>query len=521
MVARPTDKKRSTNKTEPNSRWQGALLGMHGSLLFGWAIDCEHVDARVVLEICINGEAFASLIADVAQQGLPNFGQSDPCHGFVAHLGSLSKNETGILSVKVANLDWPLSGQLDLAQPHLPERTTRNFVFSDGALRLLGWVLDEQNQQRKLKVQAWHEQELLCQTQADLEHPSLRGYGIGKHGFQLELPLHLADGKARDIRVQDEDGVELAGSPIRLCFYASGLRDLPVAKLDGADNALLNSLLSTYQGLLPRGLAWQYYPAWQNKYDCGNTPPVAQLDYVPKLAVIIYGDDEAQRAELSLQAQLGLHCQIFHAGEQLTTVLKQVKSAKFEALALMRGGDTVRPSALAWCWHAMHTTGAQIVYTDSEVQQGQVVRPWLKPAWDAEYALATDFTLEFMLFRTSLLPILRAKQITAAEIAWQVLRAAWPFAQNTIAHLPHVLYCFHTPLSSSERSARLAAAQNALHTLEPKSRLQTMLPAAEAAPHSLWFADMQARQLQRSLSAQARSLKVSLIIPTRDQAEML
>lgn len=521
VVAKPSGKKTRTKQAQANSRWRGALLGMHGSLLFGWAIDCEQVDARVVVELCLNGQAFASVIADVAQQGLPDFGQSDPCHGFVAHLGSLSKNAAGILSVRIANLEWPLSGQVDLAQPHLPERASRNFVFSDGALRLLGWVLDEQDQQRQLKVQAWHKQELLCQTIADLEHPSLRGYSIGRHGFQLELPLHLADGKTRDIRVLDEDGVELAGSPIRLCFYASGLRDLPIAKLDSADNALLNSLMSTYQGLLPRGLAWQYYPAWRDKYDCGNSLPLAQWDYGPKLAVIIYGDDHAQRAEQSLQAQLGLRCQIFHAGEQLASVLKQVKSGKFDAIAFLRGGDSLRPSALAWCWHAMQSSSAQIVYTDSEVQQAQVVRPWLKPAWNAEYALATDFTLELMLFRSSLLPTLRSKQISAVDIAWQVLAAAWPSAQNTIVHLPHVLYCFHSPLSASERSARLHAAQQALRKLEPQARLDVLSPAADATPNSLWFADMQARQLQRSLSAQARQLKISLIIPTRDQAAML
>ena len=107
--------------TKATRRWQGALEGLHNGLLYGWVIDTEQLDARVVIEICLNGEVFGCLIADVIRSDLtmrfaevlPKHAEYDYCHGFVADLGGYADNQVGVFTARIANTAVVLSGHVE------------------------------------------------------------------------------------------------------------------------------------------------------------------------------------------------------------------------------------------------------------------------------------------------------------------------------------------------------------------------------------------------------------------------
>ncbi len=517
-------------------RWQGKLVGVHGDLIYGWAIDTHHCDARVVLEIFCNGQSFCTASANVAWADLPDFGQVDDCHGFVVDLGFLAKQQGGQLRVKIANLGFELPGEVELAALSVKGRAGLNAVFSDGGLQLFGWVLDGADPQRQLKVQAWLGEEMLVQSHANLEHPSLRSYVIGRHGFRLALPMRLADGKTHEIRVMDEEGRELAGSPIKIHHYlaptmSSTAPSKSSTKEVRSSNAPLLALLETYQKILPRSLGVEYYGDWCQRYDIGDQLP---LDYspavLPRFAVIVHGVQKAkarlhsQQKQLSTQLakQLGVQCEVIIATNDGQAMLQQLRSLAVDAIVFLRAGDSLRNAALAHMWHALQTsTTVQVAYADSEMAlPGQDVQAWFKPAWNLEYAYATDFALELMACKIGLLDHVQDYGSVAqpCDLAWHLLQvAALQEQANQLAnhppcilHVPHVLYRFHFALRDDEREQRYAAAQRSLQLAEPLAQLRP-LPQYDSEGFS-------PRLLIRPLPSHP---SVSLIIPTRDQAEML
>ncbi len=517
---------------DASSRWQGRLVGAHGDLIFGWAIDTKQVDSRVVLEIFCNGQSFCTVSADVAWPDLPDFAQVDHCHGFVVDLGFLAKQQGGKISVKIANLDINLPGEVELAALDAQARTGLNAVFSDGGLTLFGWVIDGNSPQRHMQVQARLGDEVLAQSLADLEHPSLRSYLIGRHGFRLALPLRLADGQTHAIRVLDQDGKELAGSPINFCHYLPPLMlakqapSLKKGKADGS-NALLHALLDNYQKILPRSLALEYYQDWCQQFDVGAHLPDHLPDQfapaaLPRFAVLVYGAQDSKNSMRSIEAQLGVQCEIIIADSDFSSTVQQLRGLAVDAIAFVRAGDSLRKAALAHLWQALQAAPeVQLAYADSEIAlPGQAVRPWFKPAWNLEYAYASDFALELMACKTSLFESLPA-QLDLTQpyaLAWQLLHAAasQELANQhanqaaSILHVPHVLYRFHSALSIEERAARHACALQCLQQAEPAAHLQAL--AQYDGP------ELSPRRLVRSLPNKP---SVSLIIPTRDQAELL
>jgi len=69
-TAPPAPTQSKSQRPARASRWRGALEGLHEGLLYGWAIDRERPDARVVLEVCLDETVLTSVIADVARSDL-------------------------------------------------------------------------------------------------------------------------------------------------------------------------------------------------------------------------------------------------------------------------------------------------------------------------------------------------------------------------------------------------------------------------------------------------------------------
>ena len=509
-----TPRKRTADR--PAKRWVGALEGMHEGMLYGWAIDTEQPDARVVLEIhegdvllcCVIADFARGDLGDIFTGHLPNAPLPDHCHGFAVDLGLLAPHSGGVLTARVANTGIALAGAIDRRQQAAPPQAATNMVFSDGALRLHGWARDAANAQRVLRVRAYLGHRLIAEVRADQEHPGLRSHQVGARGFTLDLPLELADGRVHSVRVVDELGHPLNGSPLSVCSHAGGIRAL----LPQADDALLGNLIDVYERLLPRSLGLSQYAAWSERFETGTLAPTAL-----RTAIIIAGDDAAaiERTEASLRRLEGapMHS---HAGQPFDALVRQALDGGADIIACVRAGDTLPPHALVHALEGFFLDGAQLVYTDSE----HAGRPWFKPAWNPDYALTSDYPLDLMLYRRATLQADVAAHglpADAASLGWRMLAAVWRQGQRGIVHVPRVLCHVHAPLAETERAARDAAAAQALHSLEPQARLTPLPPTASAVVG----ATQAARRLQRPLSDAERATPVTLIIPTRDHVAML
>ena len=502
---------------EDARRWRGALEGIHDGHLIGWAFDSARPDARVVLELCLDGTPIAGAVADIARSDLFDRmdGAADPCHGFVADLRALDVGQSGTVTARIANTDAALDGAVSLARPQTPPAAAASQVIGDGGLRIHGWALDPASPQRKVAVHAYVGHERVASTLATLEHAALRSHEIGAHGFTLDLPLTLADGRLRQVRVVDDQGQPLGGSPVQVCCLATGMRALlPAPQADA-----IADLVASYESYLPRSVGMGHYAGWSARFETPCAPGIASGLQV---ALLVWGPDgaalEATRAAILAQTHplvavfvaqgKGRRTESFHA------LLARALASGCDVVACLRAGDILAPHALACALEGFVEPGAELVYSDSE--RGGM--PWFKPAWNPDYALASDYPLDLMLARAAGVRALLdggAQPAAPAELGWQLLVQSWPRGERAIVHVPRVLCRCEAPLDAAELALRDTAAAAALAQLEPAAVLDTH--DAHAALPGL----ARARRVRRPLSPEERQLGVSLLIPTRDHAGLL
>ncbi|VXC66215.1 glycosyltransferase [Massilia sp. 9I] len=492
--------------TASSVRWHGAVDGIHQRLLYGWAFDSARPDARVVIEICLDDVAVGCVVADCARIDLAGqlepLGAADLCHGFVADLGSLPCDAGGTMSARVANTAALLAGGMRLEAPKAPPAGAVSTVIGDGGLRLHGWALDPLDPKRTLAVRAYVGHTLVAEASANVIQPAMRGHIDGAHGFDLALPATLADGRVHSVRVVDEEGRPLNGSPLTVCCSLDGL----AALLPAASDDLLLRVADIYERHLPRSLPLSNWPHWPARFDTDGP------SFLPALsaAVMVTGaaDSELLDATIaSVHAQRGVTLRVF-AGEPFGVMLAQALESNCEVLCCLRAGDILAPQALAWALQGFALPQAQLVYADSETD-GQ---PWFKPAWNPDYALASDYPLDLLLVRR---PVARglADACDGAGFAWSALAAVWAQGMEAIVHVPRVLVrsCAPTP---AERAQRFAAAARALQRLAPQAALEELGDVPAGVHHA-------ARRVRYPLPPEAREMTVSLVIPTRDRADLL
>lgn len=521
-ATKPRSKARSVKAPAP--RWCGALEGLHDGHLHGWAFDREHPNARVVLELCLNDEPFASVVADVARTDLiPELaGADDPCHGFVVDLRALDIGQAGTITARVANTSAGIAGAIALAAPEKPPLAATSLVIGDGGLRLHGWALDGTDPKRKIAVHAYVGHQRVAGTLASLDHAALRAHEVGAHGFTLDLPLALADGRVHQVRVVDDQGKPLGGSPVQVCCLPEGMRAL----LPDAEAGAGTALAASYERFMPRSVDMAQYAAWSAYFEPSSGSPAAHAPSDGsglRVALILSGAEgpamDATRA--SVAGQTHRNVTVFSARgagqgtekrtESFPALLARALADGCDVLACIRAGDILAPHALACALEGFSLPGAELVYTDSE-QAGQ---PWFKPAWNPDYALASDYPLDLLLARNDAVQALKdsgGQPSGQAELCWQLLARAWPRGAGAIVHVPHVL-CRSAPLDASEAAQRHAAAREALAMLEPVAMLD-IGPAFPGLP-------LASRRVLRPLSPEERQLGVSLLIPTRDHAALL
>lgn len=190
-------------------------------------------------------------------------------------------------------------------------------------------------------------------------------------------------------------------------------------------------------------------------------------------------------------------------------MLAQALESNCDVVCCVRTGDTLAPHALAWALEGFALPEAQVVYTDSEING----TPWFKPAWNLDYALASDYPLDLLLVRATVARCLPEAH-DDADFAWSALTTASPRGSDTIIHVPRVLLRKASVPTLSEHTARLAAATRALNYIWPQATLEELNGDSQGNVYS-------ARRVRHPMPVGGRDLTVSLVIPTRDRFDLL
>ncbi|MGE8113145.1 glycosyltransferase family 2 protein [Pseudomonas sp. NPDC086566] len=503
--------------------FKGAILGLHGDVLQGWAMDTAQPEQRPVVEVFIDGAAVALARADQYEPQAP---AGDQYHGFTVQLRQNWLAEARVITARIANQAFALDG--DIVLPAAPTQDTAAIasqVWHTGGLRVGGWSWDPQAPRRHVEVTVREGDRVICTATCNVHNQALAYRDTSDHGFAIDLPWELADGKVHILDIINDLGQPLAGSPIRVCCRPEGIEGL-LRKLDPAHDAatvaLLTEVAKEQSLLLPKSAGWQHYPQWFEAFQRLEGLERPPLNAKLGLLLISEGNGALEQASL---ASLGedrahLHQTATATPADLHDALQRLLAAGCDRILPMMAGDRLAPLALPHL-SALLDDGSAWAFADCDRDgpEGERSLPWLKPVWDIDLFIGADIFTPGAIFGVGIVEQALALLATRAEpanIGWYELTVAIALAtQNSdasVVHLPRVLYhrASHAPASPEQAEPspqRLSAVEWLCQSLAAGTKV-SRVPDYPALLRAHWPLP---EQLPR----------VSLIVPTRDQYKLL
>ncbi|NIF29807.1 glycosyltransferase [Pantoea sp. Tr-811] len=503
--------------------FSGAILGLQGDVLHGWAMDNAQPEQRLAIEVFVDGASVALVRAD---QYEPQASAGDQYHGFVVQLRQNWLDEARVITAQVANQGFSLEGQILLpTAPSQDSASIASQVWHTGGLRVGGWCWDPQAPRRHVQVTVREGNQVVGQGTCNVHNQALAYRATSDHGFAIDLPWELADGKVHILDVVNDLGQPLAGSPIRLCCWPEGVEGL-IRKLDPTqDKATLELLtaVANEQSLrLPKSAGWESYPQWFEAFQRLDEKDSPALQ--GKLGLLLVSEGDAALEQTSLESLAANRADIHEVATapsaDLAPALGRLLSAGCDRILPIHAGDRLAPFALPHL-SALLDDGTAWAFADCDRDgpQGERSLPWLKPVWDIDLFIGADIYTPGAIFRSEILIQALAKlasRIESSKVNWHDLLASVAFMSQVteakVLHLPRIAYhrSVDTPISPemAEASAdRLIAIEWLCQQLDSSATV-SRLPIYPSLLRVHW-------PLPKKLP------KVSLIVPTRDQFRLL
>lgn len=523
MSEEVVDKPIANERLVVESSLKGAITGLYGDVLQGWALDTARPDQRLVVEICIDGACVTLARADQFQ---PNASIGDQFHGFGVQLHQSWLDEARHISARIANQDYNLEGDLQLpAAPSKEPAPIASQVWHTGGLRISGWSWDPQAPERHMEIIVREDGRELGRTMCDTHHQALVYRASSDHGFSFDLPWELADGKLHTLHIENDLGHPLSGSPINLSCWPEGLEGLLKQHNHAPDEqtlALLTEVAREQTMRLPKSVGLHHYPQWFECFQRGTPQTYRQPQARIGLLLISDGDLELESLSLaSLRAPQSAPEQLAKAhAEDLLPALTQLLDAGCDCVVPLMAGDRLAPHALD---HLSGLLGEGIAWgfadCDRDGAQGERSLPWLKPIWDIDLFIGADVFTPGAIFSKAIINetlALLAPDDVLPALDWHHLIAGIALAtektQATVGHWPQVLYHRnHRAPASPEQAWPSTQRHLAITWL-----CERLAPGATVSAVPGFPALLQAHwPLPENLP------RVSLIVPTRDQYGLL
>lgn len=505
------------------SRISGAIIGLYGDVLQGWALDSTQPDQRLVIDVCVDGASVALVRADQFQ---PDTEAGDQFHGFSVQLKPHWLESARQISAKVANQAFWLLGSLQLPVGASEDSASiASQVWYTGGLRIGGWAWDPQAQHRHVNITVRESSRVLGRITCDLQCNGLIHCTTSDHGFNFDLPWELADGEPHILHIENDLGQPLSGSPIKVCCWPEGLEGL-LHQYDQAPDeqtmTLLTNIAKEQSLYLPKSAGFGNYPQWfelfQHSMPAKNRPPQG------KMGVLLISEGNAAFESISLgslRSQRTIQYQIAKSSaEDVLPALAHLLKDGCDRIVPLFGGDRLGAHALEHLSGLLNDGSAWgFADCDRDGPQGERSLPWFKPIWDIDLFIGADIFTPGAIFSSTILNqalALLTPLDGLKSLNWHYLIAgialATEMSHASVAHQPQVLYHRHylAPASPEQAAASLDRHQAIAwlcQCLTPGSLVRA-LPDYPALLRAQW-------------PLPAELPKVSLIVPTRDQVGLL
>lgn len=506
---------------QPGS-YRGAIDGLFDDVLHGWALHTARSDIYAIVEVYIDG-VFAMLAR--ADKFQPFWNAEDPgdgFHGFTVRLRSNQLRSARRVTARVANHGPWLDRAIDL--PYMKKRAAvppSSQVWFNGGLRVTGWARDTSAPHRLVEVIAREGDTVLARTQAGHPHFALANLTSWEHGFRLDLPWSLADGKLHTVHIENQEGQPLAGSPIQVCYAASGVGTLLGLDVQDAEQrTYAANVLRDYERRAPMAVGFDHYPEWLTVF---QKPALLPSDArVHRAAVLLYGEGEpgdVERSQASIKDQRWPVAAVELAEpNRLPQAIHKLLQSGCDAIIPLHVGDRLAPHALDTLLAELDPDGPQWLYADCDHDGpgGAHTAPWFKPVWDVNLFLAADVYVPGTAWSSALARAALAlgdfPPAGGIDDVSAVMAAAALHSSAQMVHVPWVLYHRRSTAPASPADGvgnpqRQAAMQWLANRISPGTQLvpNKRFPALQ---HVLW-------PLPPALP------RISLIVPTRDQVKLL
>ncbi|WP_438280338.1 glycosyltransferase family 2 protein [Pseudomonas alabamensis] len=517
------DKPQAGQPPATSATLSGAIIGLQGDVLQGWALDSAQPERRLIIEVFIDGSSVALARADQYEPGAP---AGDQFHGFAVQLRQSWLEQASTITAQVANQGIPLAGQVQVPSAPTQEASAiTSQVWHTGGLRVSGWAWDPVAPRRHVRISVRDGDRVIAQALCNEHHQALAYRASADHGFTLDLPWELADGELHLLEVVNDLGQTLPGSPIRLCCRPEGLEGL-LRRLDVPQDdptfALIEGVAKEQALRLPKSAGWHLYPQWFDAFQKLDDVPSPPLLGTLGILLISEGDDTLEQTSL---ASLGgdrtkVQAVAVAPPDEVAPALRQLLEAGCDRILPMMAGDRLASHALPHLSALLDDENAW-AYADCDLDDAQGGRsfPWLKPTWDMDLFIGADIFTPGAIFGATVVEraLALVPRCDGAEACnWHELSAAIALLserdQLSVAHLPRVLYhraygAASSPEQAAPSSQRKQAVKWLCEQLAPGATVRTV-EAYPALLRAHW-------PLPETLP------RVSLIVPTRDQYKLL
>ncbi len=400
-----------------SGNYEGSITGLSGDVLLGWARNLDRTDEPVVVQLYMAGEALQTAVANVYQT------DQSAWVGFRFELTDQVLDQSGALQVRVANTATWLPGQVELSSA-VSITYADSDVYCDGGLRLVGWVRRADELSAAQMVSITTDTGYSTEVRADSFAP-MAPYSNKFCGFDVTLPLALADGRTHAVQVGLENGEHLNGSPVMVACHPEGeWHEFQATFAEVANTPsgqLFAGVLEENRHYAPRSLGMECYPQWFELFADPNFSADQADGERPVIKPFYIGKD----AELPEDAD---YVAVLSVRDRLTAWALDCLT---QAIA-----DAPEPPG--------------IVYTDSDRDgpNGERSEPWFKPAWDSILFEQQNYLAPLCVVASSVIEELKETDLGAwpHSAVKQCLEMDLP-----IKHLPVI--CCHQPYTKTRTKA--------------------------------------------------------------------
>ena len=503
-----------------------AGLVIQGASLIGWVIQPSDPARRFVVEIDREDEPLAVLRADTFLPLLRDRGHGDGCYCFVLALTDSSPDagrQIRTYRLRIANEPTVLAVATQ-ARTRKVETVARlgGTVVWRGGLRLSGTLRGRGSVSHEEQLQVFEGSQRLDVAVAMTpgENPDR------ERAFDLFIPALLADGALHALRVLDQNGTELDGSPVWVAVDPGGYRSLAQRLGDGdtAAGDINDRMLDYLDLLMPASLPLEDFATWAKAVE---EPPASVLPDPARIGVIVVGRLASQPTLASLREQLGNVT--VRAGVLDTTDEGSFEPADFSALyaaikgdteldaiLVARAGSSIRPQAcrkildaLSLCRAASDQSAHGLCLADHALfDHDGHPGPIFGPAFDYERMMSQGYGEGLFAATADLVAKMRLGpgRCCSYDILFGLIEAVGPQNRSAIVHLPEIIAT--VPQIPPVHAVKLLGPAVARH-LKRAGVAARIVPSAGLT--------LPALAIERDLPPG----RIEIIIPTRDRLDLL